>query len=110
MFGIGFPELLLILAIALIVIGPKRLPDVAKALGRGLGEFKRATDEMKQSFNDIPNPKDIGKQLLQDEPEEPKGTPSVYPPEHSVELDEAEAAEQEAEAQAETRPEGSRDD
>ncbi len=110
MFGIGFPELLLILAIALIVIGPKRLPDVAKALGRGLGEFKRATDEMKQSFNDIPNPKDIGKQLLQDEPEQPKGAPSVYPPEHSVELDEAEAAEQEADAQAEIKPEGSRDD
>lgn len=110
MFGIGFPELLLILAIALIVIGPKRLPDVAKALGRGLGEFKRATDEMKQSFSDIPNPKEIGKQLLQDDPEEPKSSPSVYPPEHSVELEEAESAEQAAEAQAATKPEGPRDD
>ncbi|MDH3960888.1 MAG: twin-arginine translocase TatA/TatE family subunit, partial [Desulfuromonadales bacterium] len=36
MFGIGFPELLMIMAIALIVLGPKRLPDIAKALGRGL--------------------------------------------------------------------------
>jgi TatA/E family protein of Tat protein translocase len=43
MFGIGFPELLLIMAIALIVLGPKRLPDLARALGRGFSEFKRAT-------------------------------------------------------------------
>jgi sec-independent protein translocase protein TatB len=50
MFGIGFPELLLIMAIALIVLGPKRLPDLAKALGRGFSEFKKATDELKQTF------------------------------------------------------------
>jgi len=52
MFGIGMPELLLILALALIVIGPKKLPDIAKALGRGLAEFKRATDEMKNTFHE----------------------------------------------------------
>lgn len=50
MFGIGFPELLLIMALALIVLGPKRLPDLARALGRGLSEFKRASDELKQTF------------------------------------------------------------
>ncbi len=69
MFGIGFPELLLILAIALVVIGPKRLPDVARALGRGLGEFKRATDEMKQTFHDVPTPRDIGQALMQNDTE-----------------------------------------
>lgn len=52
MFGIGMPELLLILALALIVIGPKKLPDIARAMGRGLAEFKRATDEMKHTFNE----------------------------------------------------------
>lgn len=52
MFGIGFPELLMIMAIALIVLGPKRLPDIAKALGRGLSEFKRASDELKQTFDE----------------------------------------------------------
>ena len=52
MFGIGFPELLLIMALALIVLGPKRLPDLARALGRGLSEFKRATDELKQTFDE----------------------------------------------------------
>lgn len=52
MFGIGFPELLLIMAIALIVLGPKRLPDLARALGRGFSEFKRATEELKQTFEE----------------------------------------------------------
>ena len=52
MFGIGFPELLVIMAIALIVIGPKRLPDIARALGRGFSEFKRATDELKDTFRE----------------------------------------------------------
>ena len=50
MFGIGMPEMLLILAVALIVIGPKKLPDLAKSLGRALGEFKRATADLKNSI------------------------------------------------------------
>lgn len=50
MFGIGFPELLLIMAIALIVVGPSKLPDLARALGRGYAEFKRATNELKETF------------------------------------------------------------
>ncbi len=44
------PELLLLLAIALIVVGPKKLPELAKALGRGIAEFKKATNELKESF------------------------------------------------------------
>ncbi len=51
MFGIGMPEMILILAVALIVIGPKKLPDLAKSLGRALGEFKRATSDIKDSFD-----------------------------------------------------------
>ena len=51
MFGIGVPELLIILAIALIVIGPKKLPDLAKSLGRALNEFKKATKEFKDSLD-----------------------------------------------------------
>lgn len=51
MFGIGMPELILILAVALIVIGPKKLPDMARSLGRALGEFKKATRELKETID-----------------------------------------------------------
>ena len=51
MFGIGFPELILIMAIALIVVGPSKLPDLARALGRGYSEFRKATNELKETFD-----------------------------------------------------------
>ncbi|MBS3907470.1 MAG: twin-arginine translocase subunit TatB [Syntrophaceae bacterium] len=50
MFNIGLPELLIIGAIALIVFGPNKLPELAKAFGRAMREFKKATDEVKESF------------------------------------------------------------
>lgn len=65
MFGIGMPELLLILAIALIVIGPQKLPDIAKALGRGFAEFRKATDEFKHTLREEVREKEIKDTLLQ---------------------------------------------
>jgi len=44
------PEMILIMAIALIVIGPKKLPDLAKSLGKAFREFKKATSDLKESF------------------------------------------------------------
>jgi len=51
MFGIGGQELILILLVALIVMGPKKLPDLAKSLGRAIGEFQRATTDLKRDFD-----------------------------------------------------------
>jgi Tat protein translocase TatB subunit len=53
MFGIGISELIIILIIALIVIGPHKLPDIAKALGKAFSEFKKAAEEIKESVKDI---------------------------------------------------------
>ncbi len=50
MFNIGLPELLIIAAIALIVFGPNKLPELARAFGKAMREFKKATEEVKESF------------------------------------------------------------
>ena len=55
MFDIGFPEVILILAIALIVFGPKKLPEIGRTLGKTLREFKRASNELMASVRDIEN-------------------------------------------------------
>ena len=51
MFGIGIPELLIILAIGLLVLGPKRLPELARSLGRGMQEFRRASTDLRDSLS-----------------------------------------------------------
>jgi TatA/E family protein of Tat protein translocase len=52
MFGpLGFPELIFILVLALLIFGPKKLPEIGRTLGKGLAEFRRATDDLKRTIN-----------------------------------------------------------
>jgi len=50
-FGVGMPELLVILVVALLVLGPKRLPEIARSLGRGMAEFRRASNEFTRTLS-----------------------------------------------------------
>ena len=51
MFNLGFPELILILVIALVVFGPGKLPEIGRAVGKGLSEFKKATNSLMSDVN-----------------------------------------------------------
>ena len=76
MFGIGAPELVIILVVALVVLGPKRLPELARGLGRTLGEFRRATSGVTEELGNarIMLEEEVrqAEQTAQQEPEEKK--------------------------------------
>jgi sec-independent protein translocase protein TatA len=65
MFGLGFPELMLIFVIALIVFGPKKLPELGRSVGRELAEFKKASEDFQESMK--AEMKDVEKTVQLDE-------------------------------------------
>lgn len=69
MFGIGGQELLFILVLALIVLGPSKLPEIAKTLGKVMGEFNRATSDLKREI-------DLAAEEQPKEPQKPAGAPA----------------------------------
>ena len=78
MFGLGMQELIVIFVIALLIFGPKKLPELGRSLGRGLAEFKRASEELKDG---------LAAELAAEEErarpaahEEPQGTTAEAPP------------------------------
>jgi len=107
MFDIGFDEFLLILVVALFVYGPSKLPDLAKALGRGYAEFRRATNELKETFEQDETVREIkqefqkaqhevlyGKRFSEPEAAKPSSSETsgdpVKPPEAAPDQDSAE--------------------
>ena len=50
--SLGFPELIMIFAVALIFFGPRKLPDIGRSIGRALGEFRRASNDLKSTLEE----------------------------------------------------------
>jgi sec-independent protein translocase protein TatA len=51
MFGLGVPEMIFILLLALLIFGPKKLPEIGRTLGKGMSEFRKASNELTRSIN-----------------------------------------------------------
>ena len=79
MFDIGFDEFLLIIVVALFVYGPDKLPDLARALGRGYAEFRRATNELKQTFDQDDTVREIKQEFHKAQHEVLYGRPPTAP-------------------------------
>jgi Tat protein translocase TatB subunit len=75
MFGLGLPEIVIILIVALLVVGPAKLPELAKTLGKAFNDFRKMADEVKETFDE-----DVVK-----EDEAPKKIPETKEPQETAE-------------------------
>jgi sec-independent protein translocase protein TatA len=91
MFGIGTPELIVILVIALIIFGPKNLPKIGRSLGKSLREFKKATNDLTSAME-----------------EDLTGPPRNITPKVQQEIEEEEEQEQNSEKEEKTDPDNAR--
>ncbi|MBP1594757.1 MAG: tatAd 2 [Acidobacteria bacterium] len=73
MGNLGMPEIIVIFVLALIVFGPRKLPELGKSLGRGLAEFRKASNDLKQTWEEevrLEKEKEMVKDILKDSPDE----------------------------------------
>ena len=80
MFSIGMPELILIFAVALIVFGPRKLPEIGRIAGKAVREFKKAADDFNEAINREPPPEITGKAEIktggnEEKPKKEESTP-----------------------------------
>ncbi len=98
MGSLGFPEIAFIAILALLLFGPKKLPEIGRTLGRGMAEFRRATDELKRSINtelaldESPVPPVLRTRRLEDPVEPPVTAAPVPGPGEAPQLTEPRAA------------------
>ena len=76
MGNIGFPELVVIFIVALLVFGPKRLPELGRSLGRGIGEFRRASTDLKDSIQREIETAEVESAIAAAKPTQSPSTPS----------------------------------
>src|ERR1035437_267230 len=78
MGNLGMPELMMIMFLALLLFGPKKLPEIGKQVGKALGEFKRASNDLKRSIQDEMDKAQAGLDSISNDP--PKPEPNTEPP------------------------------
>jgi TatA/E family protein of Tat protein translocase len=101
MGNLGMPEIMMIMFLALLLFGPKKLPEIGKQVGKALGEFKRASNDLKRSIEDEMEKANISADLkgLTDPPkEDPKPAAPVLVPAEGAVAQEKPAAEKPSEA------------
>lgn len=80
MFGsIGMPELIVIFVIALIIFGPRKLPELGKSLGRSINEFKRASNELRNTLEDEIRVEDQRTEAKKPAPAQPEPAAAAAP-------------------------------
>ena len=77
MGNLGMPELMMIMFLALLLFGPKKLPEIGKQVGKALGEFKRASNDLKRSIQDEMDKAQAGLDSVSNDPPKPEPKPEL---------------------------------